>query len=68
MGVQEIHKLGSSHRDIKPSNILFNKNLLPKLIDYGLLGPPICNPSMGTRKYASPGVFTGTDSFSYVNY
>ena len=35
LGVQAIHKAGIVHRDLKPENILLNKDLEPKICDFG---------------------------------
>ena len=33
--ILEVHKLGMVHRDLKPENILLDKNLVPKICDFG---------------------------------
>jgi len=35
-GVAYAHRMASVHRDIKPENILFNKNGVPKISDWGI--------------------------------
>jgi hypothetical protein len=35
-GLEAAHQKGIIHRDIKPSNILINKNLEPKIVDFGI--------------------------------
>ena len=35
-GVKEIHSKNICHRDIKPENLLFTKNKILKIIDFGL--------------------------------
>ena len=33
--ILEVHKLGMVHRDLKPENILLDKNMIPKICDFG---------------------------------
>ncbi|KAH0790982.1 AGC family protein kinase [Histomonas meleagridis] len=35
MGISHIHQNGIIHRDLKPENIYFDKNYMPKIIDFG---------------------------------
>lgn len=35
-GIKAAHDLGLAHRDLKPENILLDKNLEPKILDFGL--------------------------------
>ncbi|MCB0654689.1 MAG: protein kinase [Saprospiraceae bacterium] len=37
-GLNTMHANAIIHRDIKPSNILFNTDLVPKLVDFGISG------------------------------
>ena len=48
-----LHQRGISHRDIKPANILFDENMHPKLIDFG----------MSCENAASSHTFCGTPFF-----
>lgn len=57
--LSEMHAKGIIHRDIKPSNILFDKEDLPYLSDFGLVhyfGNEYTNPSgiKGTPAYMAP--------------
>ncbi|EAY18387.1 CMGC family protein kinase [Trichomonas vaginalis G3] len=63
-----MHNSKIMHRDIKPDNVLFDKNGVPKLIDFGLscdfpsdFGPMICQAT--TLNYRAPELL-----FSQNNY
>lgn len=47
--LRTIHKKGIMHHDIKPDNILFSKNGIIKISDFG-----IANKHLGTPAYMSP--------------
>lgn len=53
-----LHKNGIAHRDIKPANVLFDENLNPKLIDFGLAIEKANNSSTmcGTVVFMAPEV------------
>jgi len=60
--LSEVHFLGIIHRDIKPENILFTKNNVPKVADWGLVKAlmDISQSSdgvKGTLKYLAPEQF-----------
>ena len=55
------HKQGLVHRDIKPSNIFLNRDLKPKVLDFGVAMAPAGDPTktqkrqlIGTPNYMSP--------------
>lgn len=56
-----IHKRGICHRDIKPENILFDSEMRPKLIDFGLSREKSSklNTLCGTSMYMPPEVLRG---------
>lgn len=64
-GIKLVHSKGIIHNDIKPENILIDKQLTPKLVDFGLACKTIpcihdnttvecCPGYSGTPHYASP--------------
>jgi len=64
-GLKLVHSKGIIHNDIKPENILIDKQLTPKLVDFGLACKTIpcsyenmavecCPGYSGTPHYASP--------------
>jgi len=57
LGLDYAHKYGIIHRDIKPSNILIDKNVTPKISDFGIARSPEQAPQLGlygTPSYMSP--------------
>ncbi len=54
-GVAYAHEQGVIHRDLKPSNILFDQNLEPKVVDFGLV-----KLAAMSSKLSRSGAFTGT--------
>ena len=59
-GISYAHRMGVIHRDIKPANILFSKDGIPKITDWGI-GKFIASASTtrsggtkGTLAYSSP--------------
>lgn len=64
-GIKLVHSKGIIHNDIKPQNIIIDKDLTPKLVDFGLACKTIpceyenmfvecCPGYSGTPYYASP--------------
>ena len=60
-GVKEIHKKKICHRDIKPENLLFTKNKILKIIDFGLSSEyeNYLTTPCGSPCYASPEMIRG---------
>ena len=59
--VKEIHKKKICHRDIKPENLLFTKNKILKIIDFGLSSEydEFLSTPCGSPCYASPEMIKG---------
>ena len=60
-GVKEIHSKKICHRDIKPENLLFTKNKILKIIDFGLSSEydNFLSTPCGSPCYASPEMIRG---------
>ena len=53
-----LHSRGITHRDIKPENIVFDDNMVPKLVDFGLCRDTtnLMSTKCGTIFYSAPEV------------
>ena len=60
-GIKEIHSKKICHRDIKPENLLFTKNKILKIIDFGLSSEydNFLSTPCGSPCYASPEMIRG---------
>ena len=60
-GIKEIHKKKICHRDIKPENLLFTKDKILKIIDFGLSKEyeDYLSTPCGSPCYASPEMIRG---------
>ena len=64
-GLEYIHSLGIVHRDLKPENLLFTKDHLLKIIDFGLSNyfsednNQLLTTPCGSPSYASPEMVAG---------
>jgi serine/threonine protein kinase len=59
--MHEAHRAGIAHRDLKPSNILFDRDGVPRIVDFGLAkrleveeGQTQAGQIMGTPSYMAP--------------
>ena len=59
--IQEIHKNKICHRDIKPDNIIFGKNFIPKITEFGhcIKCTSKVEGDAGTRAYKAPEIIKG---------
>ena len=60
-GIKEIHQKKICHRDVKPENLLFTKNKILKIIDFGLSSEydDYLSTPCGSPCYASPEMIKG---------
>ena len=67
LGVQYCHSKNIYHLDLKPANIVFDKNFVPIIIDFGLskkiLNSKSINGNSGTDEYKCPEMWDNLDYF-----
>ncbi len=71
--IRYVHELGLVHRDIKPANIAWEEGVgdtpLPKLLDFGLIGPARGRPdsssrlSAGFKRLTADKILMGTPAY-----
>ena len=71
--VAYLHDRGYAHRDLKPENVLFDKDQVVKLIDFGLCAKPKDGmkshlaTSCGSPTYAAPELVVGRKYFGKLS-